>query len=141
MTLRSHSLIVVAFTAWAASLCVVPTLASRPAVAPPVAPVATAKAPPPAAPVEITDADCLDCHGDPEAKADNGHSNQGRGNGAVIVDNDGDAVRLVRRDFSDGTFFRNARSSARPTSSAEPTSTMRWMMPVGLGNGVNASEW
>jgi len=43
------------------------------------------------------------------AKADNGHSNQGRGNGGVIVHDDGDAVRLVRRDFSDETFFRNAR--------------------------------
>lgn len=74
MTLRPHSLIVVAFIAWVASICVVPVLASRSVVAPPPAPVAAAAAQPAEAPVEITDADCMDCHGDPEATADDGHS-------------------------------------------------------------------
>ncbi len=74
MTLRPLSLIVVVFIAWVASLCVVPALASRPAVIPPPVPSADVAAQPPDAPVEVTNADCLDCHGDPEAKADNGQS-------------------------------------------------------------------
>ena len=41
-------------------------------------------------------------------KVDSGKVNQGRGNKAVVVDNDDD-VRIVRRDFDNGPFFRNGR--------------------------------
>ena len=34
--------------------------------------------------------------------------NEGRGNKAVVIDGDDD-IRIVRRDFSDGPFFRNGR--------------------------------
>lgn len=43
------------------------------------------------------------------AKVDKGNANQSRGNRAVVIDNDGDGVRLVRRDFDGSPFFRNGR--------------------------------
>lgn len=74
MTLRPLSLIVVVFVAWVASLGVVPTLALRSAVASPPPPSVNVALQPPDAPVEITNDDCLMCHGDAEAKDESGRS-------------------------------------------------------------------
>ena len=43
------------------------------------------------------------------AKGNEGKVGPRHGNKAVVVGNDGDAIRLVRRDFNGDTFFRNGR--------------------------------
>jgi hypothetical protein len=74
MTLRPLSLIGVVFVAWVTSLGVVPTLASRSVVLPPPLPITDVPPQPPDAPAEITNDDCLMCHSDAEAKAEDGRS-------------------------------------------------------------------
>lgn len=61
------------FTAWIASLGLVPMMASRSADAPPLS-AGDALLTPQDVPIEVTNDDCLMCHGDPEAKAEDGRA-------------------------------------------------------------------
>jgi len=61
------------FITWIASLGFVPTMASRAAEGPPPS-VSDVQSAPQDAPIEVTNDDCLMCHGDPEVKGEDGRT-------------------------------------------------------------------